>query len=191
MIGDVQEMCSFIDYFAAEDSYGVHFMLSANEGYVFAKDLVVMVNGIILPEDAYIIDGTKKVDANYSFDMTCQHRFDTEWKFDGISHWHVCDCGTKADEGTHSGGTATHTNKAVCAVCGQEYGELAAVNEGSETGDKAKDETKDESKEDSKVISPKTSDSSEMVSWIVLLIISSGAVIMTSVASTKRKNTRN
>lgn len=60
MIGDVQTKQIFRDYFAAEDSYGVRFMLSANEGYVFAKDLVVMVNGIILPEDAYIIDGTKK-----------------------------------------------------------------------------------------------------------------------------------
>ena len=183
MIGDVQTKQIFRDYFAAEDSYGVRFMLSANEGYVFAKDLVVMVNGIILPEDAYIIDGTKKVDANYFFDMTCQHRFDTEWKFDSTSHWHVCDCGTKADEGTHSGGTATHTNKAVCAVCGQEYGELATVNEGSETGDKTKDETT--------VISPKTSDSSEMILWMILLIISSGAVIMISAVSTKRKNTRN
>lgn len=37
---------------------------------------------------------------------------------------HLCDtCGKKLTE--HTGGTATCTAKAVCTVCGKEYGEMA------------------------------------------------------------------
>lgn len=39
-------------------------------------------------------------------------------------HWYECLCGDKQDTENHKGGTATETQKAVCEVCGQEYGEL-------------------------------------------------------------------
>ena len=45
-------------------------------------------------------------------------------KFDDTNHWYECIfCGEKMDEADHSGGTATCTEQAQCAVCGQEYGE--------------------------------------------------------------------
>lgn len=49
------------------------------------------------------------------------------WKTDATGHYHECtseDCTEKLDYATHSGGTATCTAKAVCSVCGAEYGEL-------------------------------------------------------------------
>ena len=54
------------------------------------------------------------------------HDWKTEWTTDDASHWHECTrCEETADYGTHSGGTATCTQKAVCEVCNAEYGELA------------------------------------------------------------------
>ncbi len=47
------------------------------------------------------------------------------WQHDDYHHWKECDvCGARVDEGAHSGGTATCTEKAVCEVCGASYGEL-------------------------------------------------------------------
>lgn len=55
------------------------------------------------------------------------HTAATEWISDGTNHWHKCTgCDEKLDVATHSGGTATCTKKAVCAVCGVSYGELAS-----------------------------------------------------------------
>ena len=53
------------------------------------------------------------------------HQPAAEWSFDGQNHWHDCqnaDCTEKLDLAAHSGGTATCTAAAVCAACGQEYG---------------------------------------------------------------------
>ena len=58
-----------------------------------------------------------------------------EWSYDGEKHWHACmdeGCEEVSDEAVHSGGTATCTAKAVCATCGQEYGELNPANHASE-----------------------------------------------------------
>ena len=57
------------------------------------------------------------------------HSYSDEWATDGTQHWHECAvCGDKTDVGAHSGGTATCCDKAVCDVCGKEYGELDADN---------------------------------------------------------------
>lgn len=51
----------------------------------------------------------------------------TKWHTDSTTHWHECSvCGKKLDVSAHKGGTATCQNKAVCDVCGQSYGDLAA-----------------------------------------------------------------
>ena len=55
------------------------------------------------------------------------HDFAAEWSHDGASHWHACSlCNATTEKVAHSGGAATCTAKATCAVCGAEYGELAA-----------------------------------------------------------------
>ena len=52
-----------------------------------------------------------------------------EWQTDSSTHWKVYSCcHAKVDEAAHSGGTATCKNKAVCAVCNAEYGELDQNN---------------------------------------------------------------
>ena len=51
-----------------------------------------------------------------------------DWQHDGTSHWKLCACGAKVEEAAHSGGTATCTAKAVCAVCDQPYGETDNTN---------------------------------------------------------------
>ena len=56
------------------------------------------------------------------------HDFAEEWSYDGENHWKMCQrdgCAEKDELAAHSGGTATCEQKAVCAVCGQEYGQLA------------------------------------------------------------------
>ena len=48
---------------------------------------------------------------------------------DATNHWYVCDlCYMPMEVQAHSGGTATCTDKAVCEVCNQPYGELKPHN---------------------------------------------------------------
>ena len=57
------------------------------------------------------------------------HNFSEKWSYDAANHWHACTVSghtDKKDESPHSGGTATCSAKAVCAVCGQAYGGFAA-----------------------------------------------------------------
>lgn len=63
------------------------------------------------------------------------HTPDTsKWYSDGTNHWHKCvGCEEKLDVAQHSGGTATCEHKAVCEICGAEYGELAAHSYGEWT----------------------------------------------------------
>lgn len=79
------------------------------------------------------------------------HVADTsKWLHDGTQHWHKCQgCDEKMDAAAHSGGKATCEGKAVCAVCGVEYGELAdhsyedwvIVREATETANGLKERT--------------------------------------------------
>ena len=57
-----------------------------------------------------------------------EHTADSEWhnSADGKYHYHKCTqsgCSVILDKADHSGGTATCENKAVCSVCGVEYGD--------------------------------------------------------------------
>ena len=59
---------------------------------------------------------------------------DGEWESDGTNHWHTCaNCGIEFDKAAHSGGEANCHAKAVCEVCGVEYGEFDANNHDGET----------------------------------------------------------
>ena len=50
------------------------------------------------------------------------------WLHDANEHWQLCACGAKVYRAAHTGGTATCTKKAVCNICGVEYGEINASN---------------------------------------------------------------
>lgn len=62
-----------------------------------------------------------------------EHSFGAAWQTDAFSHWHVCACGAKADEGSHSwdGGTVTQppqvgqtgTRVYACTTCGTQKSE--------------------------------------------------------------------
>ena len=84
---------------------------SGYTGDTYCKDCGVKI------ADGTVINATgKHVDANNA------------WETDGTQHWHTCSYGTKFDITSHSGGTATCKDKAVCSVCGVAYGELNAEN---------------------------------------------------------------
>ncbi|MBQ3531013.1 MAG: hypothetical protein IJA05_03715 [Oscillospiraceae bacterium] len=59
-----------------------------------------------------------------------KHKPAVDWSNETVEnvqyHYHVCEneCGTKLHREACSGGTATCTAKAVCSVCGKEYGDL-------------------------------------------------------------------
>ncbi len=57
------------------------------------------------------------------------HQAKDEWRTDGENHWKACECGQEMDKAAHVGGTATTETKAICEVCGVEYGELAEAEE--------------------------------------------------------------
>ena len=44
------------------------------------------------------------------------------------SHWKECGCGNIIERGEHTGGTATCVKRAVCSICGAEYGEVDSSN---------------------------------------------------------------
>ena len=47
-----------------------------------------------------------------------------DWESNETEHWQVCTCGAVFHKAEHSGGTATCTQRATCAVCGEEYGDV-------------------------------------------------------------------
>ena len=49
--------------------------------------------------------------------------FDTG--YDADKHFNICSCGLWMDEENHYGGTATASQRAVCVICGVEYGDYA------------------------------------------------------------------
>lgn len=58
------------------------------------------------------------------------HTYNGEWLYDGAVHWKKCDkCNETTVPESHGGGTADCLHKAVCTVCGQEYGNFAAHTE--------------------------------------------------------------
>ena len=126
---------------------------------------------------------------------------------------------TVAIQNAHSGGTATCTNKAVCEICGESYGEFDPNNHANLKHIDAKAATKtsegnieywycdgcnkyykdakatQEIKQADTVTaklpqSPLTGDTSNLMLWIALLFISGGAAIGTTVVSRKKKYNR-
>ena len=62
------------------------------------------------------------------------HEPSTAWSTDGEYHWKECTrcAGQQLEKAAHSGGTATCTEKAVCATCNTAYGNTVAHSHGSE-----------------------------------------------------------
>ena len=120
------------------------------------------------------------------------HSYGSEWKYDADNHWHECSCGDKADKAAHEfkwvvDKEATATQKGSkheeCKVCGYKKAAVEIPATGSTT--KPTDPT--QTNPNTGAESPKTGDNSNMILWIALLFISSGAVIGITVYSKKKK----
>ncbi len=113
-------------YFNNSDSYGACLDVYADEGYKFADDLVVVVNGIVVSQDDLDIDD-KWTEIVYFFGDQCNHSYGVWSDAKDGTHVKSCTvCGHKATE-KHVYTDATGTK---CSVCG------AAKNDVSpKTGD--------------------------------------------------------
>lgn len=88
------------------------------------------------------------------------HNYGNEYEADGTYHWKKCQnegCDATTEKEAHKGGEATTTKRAVCEVCGAEYGDLK--KEDSKPADKTtegkKDDTKPAEKPDKKTVKAK------------------------------------
>lgn len=74
-------------------------------------------------------NANREIDAPAEIDALGHDTEGVNWTPDGDVHYKLCKregCGAHVDEAAHSGGTASCEAKAVCEVCGAEYGEYAA-----------------------------------------------------------------
>ena len=80
--------------------------------------------------DTYCLGCGEKIADGTVIPATGKHVDDNgEWESNDTDHWHTCGvCGTTFDKAAHEGGEATCSDKAVCSVCGTEYGELDPDN---------------------------------------------------------------
>lgn len=121
------------------------------------------------------------------------HVYGEELKSDAENHWKECECGSKAEEAAHTFGEwkvtkeATETEKGAkekeCSVCGYKVEEEIPVVGAEDEEDKEQD--KEEDKEEDKAedtTSPETGDSTNVVFWFALLMVSALAVVTTVAA---------
>ena len=89
--------------------------------------------GVVTTTPTETVEGIKLYtceDCGYSYEenmgvLEHVHTYEEAWSYDETHHWHKSTCGHEAkDYGQHTGGEATTTQKAICEVCGQPYGEL-------------------------------------------------------------------
>ena len=115
------------------------------------------------------------------------------WESDDTYHWHKCsNCTEKLDTAKHSGGKATTTKKAVCEICGSEYGEYAAASDdgsgtgsdGSNTGNTDNtgnagktDSGQNQDTKDNAADSSKTGDNTMAGLFVILLTLSAAGAV--------------
>ena len=141
------------------------------EGNVTLTDATKATTTFTMPGNAVKIEATYK-DAPPSH----THSYGTEWRYDGINHWHECECGDKADTAAHSfqwvidkaaTKEATGIKHEECTVCGAKRSENTVIPK--ESG------------------SPQTSDSSNLIGWLAALFVSGGVLTVLGLNGKKRK----
>ena len=71
----------------------------------------------------YCNDCKTYISGHEEIERTGEHSdADETWNYDENGHWCQCACGFTYAKGTHNGGNATCTTKAVCDTCHVEYG---------------------------------------------------------------------
>ena len=88
-------------------------------------------------------------------DECASHNYGDEYESDGTYHWKKCQnegCDATTEKEAHKGGEATTTKRAVCEVCGAEYG---APKPADKTTESKKNDTKPAEKPDKKTVKAK------------------------------------
>ena len=85
------------------------------------------------------------------------HNYGDKYESDGTYHWKKCQnegCDATTEKEAHKGGEATTTKRAVCEVCGAEYGGLKQEDPkpADKTTEGKKDDTKPAEKPDKKTV---------------------------------------
>lgn len=107
------------EIFSLSNSYGININMVADEGYAFAADLTVVINGVVVEKINGSI-GTKTASVAHFFQSSCAHDY-SEWEAETEEmHFRKCSiCGYKE--------TAAHTYDAasglICTVCGYQQAE--------------------------------------------------------------------
>ena len=88
------------------------------------------------------------------------HNYGDKYESDGSYHWKKCQnegCDATTEKEAHKGGEATTTKRAVCEVCGAEYGGLKQEDPkpADKTTEGKKDDTKPAEKPDKKTVKAK------------------------------------
>lgn len=88
------------------------------------------------------------------------HNYGGKYESDGTYHWKKCqneDCDATTEKEAHKGGEATTTKRAVCEVCGAEYGDLKKEDPkpADKTTESKKDDTKPAERPDKKTVKAK------------------------------------
>lgn len=173
-------------------------------------DKWVVLEGGITPADATkatttftMPAGAVKLEATYKdAPPSHTHSYAAEWKHDDANHWHECDCGDKADTAAHSfqwviDKAATKEDTGIkheeCTVCGAKRSENTVIDKLSDSGSTGStgsgDSSTDKPGKDDATKTPQTGDSSHMLLWLSLTVVSGGAVMAALVVS-KKKNRR-
>ena len=87
------------------------------------------------------------------------HNYGDKYESDGTYHWKKCQnegCDATTEKEEHKGGEATTTKRAVCEVCGAEYGDLK--QEDPKPADKTTESKKDDTKPADKTTEGKKDD---------------------------------
>lgn len=121
------------------------------------------------------------------------HSYGRLWKSDGTNHWHVCDCGAKAEEAAHTfqwvvDKEATSTEKGSkheeCEICGYAKAAVeipATGTTGSDPGSSPNEPT------DPGSGSPATGSSSNLFLWAALLFAGGCGMFGAAVYGKKKK----
>ena len=151
--------------------------------------------------------GYKKATVDISQIDSHNHDYGTEWKYDSTNHWHVCECGNKADITAHTfkqiiDKEATATEKGSkheeCTVCGYKKAavDIPVTDFGNSSDDQpnkpintasSESSSADQTNKPINTASPKTGNTDNMILWIVLLIAGGGAFITATAVDRKKK----
>lgn len=116
-----------------KDESAVNKVVISADGY---KDLVLEVNkdgktvAIHTKHTGGTATCTKKAVCDFcgeEYGECASHNYGDEYESDGTYHWKKCQnegCDATTEKEAHKGGEATTTKRAVCEVCGAEYGDL-------------------------------------------------------------------